>query len=197
MDDLSKLSQGLGGAGGGADGGADGGTGATGGAATGATGGTSGTSLPDLAAMGGLASAVQQSGGLDGLIDKLRGAGLGDEVDSWVANGENKAVDPQRLGAALGPDTVQKLSIGSGIDVTSLLPMLAAFLPQIISMLTPKGEAPEGGLDNAVGSGGLGDLGGLLGGLMGAGSGGATGGTGGLDDLLGGLSGMLGGDKGR
>ena len=147
--------------------------------------------------MGGLASAVQQSGGLDGLIGKLREAGLGDEVDSWVANGENKAVDPQRLGAALGPDTVQKLSTGSGIDIMSLLPMLAAFLPQIISMLTPKGEAPEGGLDNAVGSGGLGDLGGLLGGLMGAGSGGATGGTGGLDDLLGGLGGMLGGDKRR
>lgn len=180
MDDLSKLSQGLGETG-----------------ETGAAAGTSAAGLPDLAAMGGLASAVQQSGGLDGLIGKLREAGLGDEVDSWVANGENKAVDPQRLGAALGPDTVQKLSTGSGIDIMSLLPMLAAFLPQIISMLTPKGEAPEGGLDNAVGSGGLGDLGGLLGGLMGAGSGGATGGTGGLDDLLGGLGGMLGGDKRR
>ncbi|HET7168087.1 MAG TPA: YidB family protein, partial [Candidatus Limnocylindrales bacterium] len=130
-------------------------------------------------------------------IGKLREAGLGDEVDSWVANGDNKPVDPQRLGEALGPDTVKQMAAGSGIDIMSLLPMLAAFLPQIISMLTPKGTTPEGGLDNAVGSGGLGDLGGLLGGLMGGGAGGAGGGGAGLDDLLGGLGGMLGGDKGR
>jgi uncharacterized protein YidB (DUF937 family) len=182
MDDLSKLSEGLG----------SGGTGA----------------VPDPAAIGGLASAVQESGGLDGLLGKLRDAGLGDEVDSWVSDGENRPIDPQRLGEALGPDTVQRMSAGSGIDIMSLLPMLAAFLPQIISMLTPGGRTPEGGLDNAAGSGGLGDLGGLLGGLLGGGAGalggsGATGTTGtsaggaGLDDLLGGLGGLLGGDKDR
>ena len=171
MDDLSKLSQGLGG------------------------GGTS----PDPAALGGLASAVQESGGLDGLLGKLREAGLGAQVDSWVADGDNQPVDPQRLGEALGPDTVQRLSAGSGLDIMSLLPMLAAFLPQIINMLTPGGKTPEGGLDSAVGSGGMPDLGGLLGGVLGGGTGtgAASGGGAGLDDLLGGLGGLLGGDKRR
>jgi uncharacterized protein YidB (DUF937 family) len=164
MDDLSKLSQGLGSAGG-----------------------------ADIgASMGGLASAIQDNGGIDGIVAKLRAGGLGGAVDSWVSTGQNQPVDPQQLGAALGPDTVQQLAHGSGIDVAALLPLLAAFLPQLVDMLTPNGQAPAGGLDNAATSGGLGDLGGLLGGLMGGSSGGAA-----IEDVLGGLGGLLGGDKGR
>ena len=166
MDDLSKLSQSLGSAGG---------------AQVGAT-------------MGDLAGAIQQTGGIDGLVDRLRQGGLGDEVDSWVSTGANQPVDPNRLGAALGPDTVQRLSTGTGLDIQALLPLLAAFLPQLINMLTPNGQTPPGGLDSATGSGGLGDLGGLLGGLMG---GGAQGGGAGLEDLLKGLGGASGDDAGR
>jgi uncharacterized protein YidB (DUF937 family) len=143
----------------------------------------------------GLTGAIEQTGGLDGLVGKLREGGLGSEVDSWVSTGTNQPVDPQRLGQALGPDTVQQLSAGSGIDIGALLPMLAMFLPQIIDMLTPNGSTPAGGLDGAAGQGGLPDLGGLLGGLLGGvGGGGSTGATGstgtaGLDDLLKGLGG--------
>jgi len=141
-------------------------------------------------AIGGLVQSFQEDGGLDGLLGKLRAGGLGDQVDSWVSNGENQAVDPQQLGAALGPDTVQRLSAGSGMDIAALLPMLAAFLPRIIDMLTPAGKTPDGGLP---------DLGGLLGGLMGGGSSGSGRASDGPDvgDLLGGLGGLLGGsDKG-
>jgi uncharacterized protein YidB (DUF937 family) len=165
VDDLSKLSQSLGSAGG---------------AQVGAT-------------MGDLAGAIQETGGIDGLVDRLRQGGLGDEVDSWVSTGANRPVDPSRLGAALGPDTVQRLSTGTGLDMQALLPLLAAFLPQLINTLTPNGQTPAGGLDSAAQSGGLGDLGGLLGGLMG---GGAQGGAG-LDDLLKGLGGSAGDDAGR
>lgn len=167
MDDLSNLSRGLGPAGG---------------ADVGAT-------------MGDLAGAIDESGGLEGLVGQLRQGGLSDEVDSWVSTGDNRPVDPERLGDALGPETVQRLSNGTGLDIQALLPLLAAFLPQLINMLTPNGQTPDGGLDNALGSGGLGDLGGLLGGLMGGTAGGS--GTGRLEDLLGGLGGTIGGDKGR
>jgi uncharacterized protein YidB (DUF937 family) len=166
MDDISNLSRGLGPAGG---------------AEVGAT-------------MGDLAGAIEETGGLDGLVGRLRQGGLDDEVDSWVSTGENRAVDPQRLGDALGPETVQRLSNGTGLDIQALLPLLAAFLPQLVNMLTPNGRMPDGGLNESLGSGGLGDLGGLLGGLMG-GAGGT--GTGSLDDLLSGLGGALEDDKGR
>jgi uncharacterized protein YidB (DUF937 family) len=142
------------------------------------------------AAVAGLDQAIQGAGGLDGLLAKLRAGGLGDEVDSWVSTGPNAAVEPDRLASALGPDTVQKLSAGSGLDIGQLLPMLAMFLPQIIDMLTPDGHVPSGGLNGATG-GGLGDLTGMLGGLLGGGS------AGGSPDLGGMLGGLLGGDKPR
>ena len=140
MDDLSNLMSQLGGA-------------------TGA-GGTD-----PAAALGGLATALQGEGGLDGLMGKLREAGLGDQVDSWISTGQNQGIGPDQLGQALGPDTVQRLANGSGIDIAALLPMLAAFLPQIVDMLTPNGQTPAGGLNGAAGS--LPDLGGLIGGLGG------------------------------
>ena len=168
MDDLSKLSASLGGS----------------------------SATADPASLAGLDSAIKQAGGLDGLVGKLRQAGLEREVDSWVSTGPNDPVDPQRLGQALGPDTVQQLSAGSGIDAGTLLPMLAMFLPQIINMLTKDGTTPAGGLDQAAGSS-MPDLGGLLGGLLGGalGGGGAAAGTSttgdasDLDDLLKGLGG--------
>ncbi len=141
-----------------------------------------------MAALGGLQQAVQQEGGIDALMGKLKDGGLGHQVDSWVGTGDNQPVDPAALGQALGPDTVQRLSAGSGIDIGQLLPLLAAFLPQIINMLTPQGKVPDGGLGQAAS--GM-DLGTVLGGLLGGG-----GGSGGNPDLGGMLGGLLGGDKG-
>ena len=155
-------------------------------------GGASGGGSIDVDQLGNLASAVQDEGGLDGLIGKLQASGLNGEVDSWIGTGPNQSVDPQQLGAALGTDEVQRLSAKSGIDIAALLPLLAAFLPQIINMLTPQGQVPQGGLSQ----GGAPDLGGLLGGLMGT-AGGASGQTAGIEDVLGGLGGLLGGNKGQ
>lgn len=156
MDDLTKLVSDLGGA-----------------------VGTSGGADP-AAALSGLQHAVQQEGGLDGLMSQLRAGGLGSQVDSWVSGGPNQPVAPDQVAAALGPDTVQRLSAGSGLDIGQLLPLLAGFLPQVVNMLTPNGTVPSGGLNQA----GAPDLGSLLQGL---------GGSGGLDDVIGGLGGMLGG----
>jgi uncharacterized protein YidB (DUF937 family) len=156
-------------------------------------GATEGAGATDpAAALSGLQHAVQQEGGLDGLMGKLKAAGLGDQVDSWVSTGQNQPIDPTQLGQALGPETVQRLSAGSGIDIGSLLPMLAAFLPQIIDMLTPGGQEPAGGLTGQ----GMPDIGSILGGLTGGASGSGAGGQAGLEDLLGGLGGILGGSKG-
>ena len=139
------------------------------------------------ATVAGLDQAIQEAGGLDGLLAQLRAGGLSDAVDSWQSTGPNQPVDPDQLGSALGPDTVQRLSAGSGLDIGKLLPLLAMFLPQIIDMLTPDGNVPSGGLNGATG-GGLGDI---LGGLLGGES------AGGAGDLGGMLGGVLGGTNTR
>jgi uncharacterized protein YidB (DUF937 family) len=121
-----------------------------------------------MAALSGVQQAIEQHGGVDGLLQKLREGGLGSVVDSWVGTGPNQPVEPQQLGAALGPDTVNQLSATTGMSIQSLLPMLAAILPMIITHLTPNGQAPKPGE-----SANQPDLGGLLGGLL---EGGALGG---------------------
>ena len=108
------------------------------------------------------ASLTGGEGGLEGLLAQLSNGGLGDEVGSWVGTGPNQPVDPQRLGSALGPDTVNQLSSKTGLDVGSLLPMLAAFLPQIINALTPDGKVPAGGAGGGI------DIGSVLAGLGGS-----------------------------
>ena len=159
----------------------------------GAGSGTSGAAPEPAVALTGLAAGISALGGIDGILDRLRQAGFGSQVDSWISRGGNETIPPQQLGSALGDDTVQKLSATSGLSVSMLLPLLASFLPQIVDMLTPHGETPAGGVNEAAQKSGP-DLGGLLGGLLG-GAGGAAGGAGGsqLPDLGGLLGGMLGG----
>jgi uncharacterized protein YidB (DUF937 family) len=134
------------------------------------------------AAIAGVQQLINESGGVDGLLQKLHAGGLGEQAQSWVSTGPNQPVEPEQLASALGPETVQKLSTSTGISVQSLLPLLATLLPMLINHLTPSGKAPAPGTPENTP-----DLGGLLGGLLG---------QGGLGDLLGGkggLGGLLGG----
>lgn len=121
--------------------------------------------------IGGVQEVFASKGGVEGLISSLRAGGLGGVVDSWVSTGANVPVEPQQLGAALGPDTVNQLSAKTGLSIETLLPLLAAFLPMIIDHLTPDGQIPQGGAAD-----GQPDIGDLLGGILGGGLGGILGG---------------------
>jgi uncharacterized protein YidB (DUF937 family) len=80
--------------------------------------------------------------GLDQLIDRFRRGGLGDVIESWVGPGQNRGIQPQQLGQALGPDTVDHLSRETGLDRNTLLAQLAQVLPGVIDGLTPQGRRP-------------------------------------------------------
>ena len=160
-------------------------------------GGTATTTNP-ADAVTGLSAAIGEQGGIDALLGQLRSAGYGQQVDSWISTGENETIPPQQLGAALGEENVQKLSASSGISIAQLLPLLAAFLPTIVNMLTPHGTTPAGGVNQAAANSGP-DLGGLLGGVLGGlgGASGTSGGQGGMPDLGKLLGGLLGGQTKR
>jgi uncharacterized protein YidB (DUF937 family) len=51
---------------------------------------------------------------------------------------------------------VNQISAKSGLPIEALLPLLATFLPVIIDMLTPDGNAPKRGADGGMGQ--IGDL---------------------------------------
>jgi len=100
-------------------------------------------------------------GGLNGLVDKFKDAGLGDVVNSWIGTGENAPISADQLSGVLGGDLVGKLAGQLGLDPGQLTGQLSQMLPGLVDKLTPNGTAPQGGLGNA------GDLMGMLGGLLG------------------------------
>jgi uncharacterized protein YidB (DUF937 family) len=88
---------------------------------------------------------LEQGGteGLSGLAKNFQSQGLGDIFSSWVSTGENKPIQPEQLQNALGADTLQRLTGGSGMSLQAALPLLAQFLPLVIDKLTPQGKLPE------------------------------------------------------
>lgn len=82
---------------------------------------------------------IGQSGGVGGLLKSLSAGGLSDQVQSWVGAGENKAVKPSQLEAALG-SIIAPVASKLGISTEQASSILAVALPQIINKLTPNGK---------------------------------------------------------
>ena len=82
-------------------------------------------------------------GGLQGLLDKLRDAGQGATADSWVGSGQNKAIAPEDLGRAIGPQTIKAIADRAGMSEDELLRQLSVALPGVIDKLTPDGNVPR------------------------------------------------------
>ena len=99
-------------------------------------------------ALGGLLANNGSQGGLGGLVDKFGQAGMGDVISSWIGSGQNQPISGDQVQDALGPDTISNLASRLGINASMLLPLLASLLPTIIDKLTPRGQAPAGGLGN-------------------------------------------------
>jgi uncharacterized protein YidB (DUF937 family) len=81
-------------------------------------------------------------GGLGGLLAQLQAAGLDDIVKSWVGTGQNKPVQPDALGDALGKRTVTQMADKVGCTQDDLLTQLSKALPGIIDKLTHDGRVP-------------------------------------------------------
>jgi uncharacterized protein YidB (DUF937 family) len=82
------------------------------------------------------------AGGLGGLLAQLQAAGLDDAVRSWIGTGQNKPVQPEDLGDALGKRAVTQMADKAGCSQQDLLSQLAAALPGIIDKLTQDGRVP-------------------------------------------------------
>jgi uncharacterized protein YidB (DUF937 family) len=78
-------------------------------------------------------------GDIQGMAAKLQQAGLGAQVQSWLANGPNLSVTPEQIQAALGSDQVKQLAQHFGIDPQLALNLLAQHLPTIV------GQSGQGG----------------------------------------------------
>ncbi|GAC1651895.1 MAG: hypothetical protein NVS9B15_12270 [Acidobacteriaceae bacterium] len=109
---------------------------------------------------GGLVDVINQHGGIGGFAEKLRGAGLGSQVDSWIGTGENQQVQPQQIQQGLGENVITQLAQRAGVSPAMATTIAAAALPMIINHFTPNGQVPQGNISS-------GGLGGILGGIFG------------------------------
>lgn len=101
-------------------------------------------------------ASVGGTGGLGGIVQAFQSSGLDDVVSSWLGGGANRAVSPEQVQQALGPDTLAQFAQKAGIGSGEAGAVLAGLLPQLVDRLSPDGQAPQA---NA--------LEGLIGGLFG------------------------------
>ena len=85
---------------------------------------------------------LEKHGGLQGVVSQFERNGLGPTVQSWVSTGPNRAVSPQELQSALGPDLLRQLSEKSGLSMEDLTQRLAQVLPDAVDKMTPNGTIP-------------------------------------------------------
>lgn len=88
--------------------------------------------------------------GLQALVDRLRNAGLGDRVESWIGKGENRPVQPAELEPAFPREEADRLAHDAGLERPGLLALLSQALPRVVDAMTPDGQLAQGGADAAM-----------------------------------------------
>jgi uncharacterized protein YidB (DUF937 family) len=82
-------------------------------------------------------------GGLNAIVAKLQQAGFGDQVKSWIGNGENLPITAEQLRQVLGSDTVKQLATKYNIPVDQITQILAQQLPKAVDHASPDGRLPH------------------------------------------------------
>src|SRR5262249_38522583 len=94
---------------------------------------------------GGLASLqklVSSSGGLQGLTSKLASKRLGQQVQAWVAHGQNQPVSGSQIQNAMDPGQVNAMAKQSGMSPEETCDHVAKALPDMVDQATPEGQMP-------------------------------------------------------
>src|SRR6185436_2364089 len=93
---------------------------------------------------GGVAGGLLGSG-LHELLNRFQHNGYGDVANSWIGTGPNRAIAPDELQQALGPDTVSSLANEAGLSDIDVLSGLSRDLPDAVDELTPAGAIGDFG----------------------------------------------------
>jgi uncharacterized protein YidB (DUF937 family) len=90
---------------------------------------------------------LQQNGGLEGVLNRFRQGGLGQQADSWVGTGQNMNISTNELQQIFGSSTLRDLASQLGMPEEQAGSTMAQVLPELINQLTPQGQVPENGDD--------------------------------------------------
>jgi len=90
---------------------------------------------------------LQQNGGLEGVLNRFRQGGLGQQADSWVGTGQNMNISTNELQQIFGSSTLRDLASQLGMPEEQANSTMVQVLPELINQLTPQGQVPENGDD--------------------------------------------------
>ena len=85
-------------------------------------------------------------GGLGDLVGRFTQSGMGDVIGSWIGHGQNAPISADQITNVLGSDTIGKIAAQLGLSHGDAAGQLSQMLPEVVSRLTPSGQAPSGGL---------------------------------------------------
>ena len=79
-------------------------------------------------------------GDLQGVVNQLQQAGLGEHVQAWINGTEAPSLTPDMLQAALGSPQLQELAQHFGVDASEIGALLAQHLPTAVAHAAENGE---------------------------------------------------------
>jgi len=105
--------------------------------------------------MGGIMDALSgltDGNGLDlaGITDKLKEGGLGEQLSSWLGDGDNAPVSADQLTNALGADKIGDMASKLGVDASAAAETLSQAMPSLLDKFSSGGnllESVTGGSD--------------------------------------------------
>jgi len=121
------------------------------GALQGLAGNQAGSASPLLQIVASLLNDNGQFGGLAGLIQQFQRAGMDSQMSSWISTGQNMPISVEQLMKVFGAGEMQKMASQVGMEPNAFGAELSQLLPQMVDKLTPQGQVPGTGLDDALG----------------------------------------------
>ncbi|MEE9322330.1 MAG: YidB family protein [Granulosicoccus sp.] len=81
-------------------------------------------------------------GGLDigGLAEKFKAGGMGDQVKSWLGDGDNEAVSGEQIKSVFGADKIGEVASKMGVDADSAADQLSQAVPTLLDKASSGGS---------------------------------------------------------
>lgn len=93
---------------------------------------------------------IQKQGGFHNAIKVLTQSGMGQEVQSWVSQGDNQPVDSSKLSSAFSESEVEQLASQANTSKTEVYDTIANILPQMVNAITANGQVEGNGSTNQI-----------------------------------------------
>ena len=90
------------------------------------------------------------AGGLGGVIESFKKAGLGEKAESWIGMGKNEPVSAPEVEKSVDADVLDDLIRQTGLSREELLKRLSAVLPDVVDKLATEIDASGSFVGNNV-----------------------------------------------